>query len=212
MRLILLVAVLLTAAMNAQASETYDLIFKTGTLDALPKDSSLSYDKAVSVAGNAELSEQNSGLVKLNIGGENEAQLKFYQGEKHRPIGVFPVDVGNPIIMYFVETVVRDVAANTGGSPFYIRNRVKESLIKFAEIESEVIEFGAQEISAQHITLRPFRGDKNVQRMRGYGELAVTVTMSEDVPGWYYSLVASASGPNGEPIYSSALTLMPEAD
>ena len=30
--------------------------------------------------------------------------------------------------------------------------------------------------------------------MKGFGDLELRVTMSEDVPGWYMSLVAEASG------------------
>lgn len=199
-------ALALLASSGARAQETYDLIFKSGTLDDVAKDSAIIYERNVRVADNAEAAQAGSGLVKLTFEADDMAQLRFHQGEKHRNIGAFPATVGNPMIMYFVETVVRDMAQNAGGSPFYIRNRVKDSLIQFAEIQSENLQIDGAEVAVQQITLRPFLNDKNRDRMKGYGDLALTITMSEDVPGWYYSLVASVKGNGPNPIYENAVT------
>lgn len=195
------------------AAETYDLIFKNGTLSDLSKDQTLEYDRVVSVPNNPEMSENQTGMVKLSFEADDMARLTFFQGEKYRKLGAFPATVGNPIVMYFVETVTRDVAQNAGGSPFYIRNRVKDSLIQFAEIVSLDTIYGDREIGAQQITLRPFLNDKNRERMRGYADLALTFTMSEDVPGWYHSLVAKVSPAGADkPIYSYSLTLQSGED
>jgi len=44
--------------------------------------------------------------------------------------------------------------------------------------------------------------------MKGYADLALTITMSDDVPGWYLSLDARVDGAvGGAPIYESSLTL-----
>lgn len=208
MRLILALLACLFGA-TSFAAETYDLIFKKGTLADLSQETNLVYDKSVSIQNNQQDSELNTGQVRLTLAEDDVAALKFEQGEKYRVLGKFPASVGNPIIMYFVETVVRDVAANAGGSPFYIRNRIKESLVKFAEIEKKNESFGGNDVEVQQITLRPFLGDKNLGKMQGYGELSMTFTMSEEVPGWYYSLVASAKGASGD-VYSNALVLTPE--
>jgi hypothetical protein len=130
------------------------------------------------------------------------ATLEFRQDGKYRKLGAFPASVGNPMIMYFYETVVRDMAEVAGGSPFYIRNRVKESLVQTSDIvEGEAVVNG-QTIKTQTIRLYPFKDDPNQERMRGFGDLELRVTMSDDVPGWYMSLVAEASG--GE-VYRSEL-------
>ena len=42
-----------------------------------------------------------------------------------RKIGPFPISGGDPSLTFFLESVARDMAALTGGSPFYIRNRLK---------------------------------------------------------------------------------------
>ena len=208
MRLIIpsILCLIIGLAGMAQATETYDLIFKNGTLEDIAKDETITYARDVTINANAESAQANTGLIELSFADDDMAHLKFLQGEKHKAIGQFPASVGNPMIMYFVETVVRDMAENAGGSPFYIRNRVKDSLVKFAEIESQMVQIDGVDVQAQKITLRPFLNDKNKDRMKGYGDMALTITMSEDIPGWYYALVASVKGTGNAPIYENAVT------
>lgn len=211
MRLLPICLIFVVASIMAplNAANTYDLIFRTGTLDDVPKTAVLQYDRAVMVRDDPEMSAQNTGLIRLSFEADDMARLRYQQGDKHRDIGSFPATVGNPIIMYFVETVVRDVAKNAGGSPFYIRNRVKESLSQFAEIVDASADFGDDDVAVQQVTLRPFLNDPNRSKMKGYEDLSITVTMSDDVPGWYYSLAAQAGSVGGNALlYRNALTLV----
>jgi hypothetical protein len=190
------------------AAETYDLIFKAGTLADVSKEDGLEYGREVSLAADAELGARNTGTIRLSFGAEEMAHLKFEKGDKYRNVGAFPATVGNPIIMYFVETVLRDVAQQAGGSPFYIRNRIKESLVQVTEINDVAVSLEGEVVEARQITLRPFENDKNRDRMKGYGDLTMTFTMSEDIPGWYQSLVARVVGTDAEtPLYENALVL-----
>lgn len=208
------VAVALIAAVPAAAGtttpeQTYDLLFRNGTLDGLPRDESLIYTREVKNSYIPDSEERDSGRIELMFaGGEPEsAELQFLKDEKHRNLGAFPASVGNPIIMYFVETVVRDMAESAGGSPFYIRNRVKDALVAPAEIRGNPVPFEGREVEATAVTLRPFADDPNAEKMKGFGALEITVTMSEDVPGWYQKLEAVVPGPDDAPLYASTLTL-----
>lgn len=209
MRFILILAASLALAGTAShAAETYDLIFKTGTLADLETSEGLQYDRKVLLAQDMDFAARNTGLVKLTFEEDEMARLKFHQGEKSRNLGAFPATVGNPIVMYFVETVLRDVAQQAGGSPFYIRNRIKESLVQKVDILDATIDVAGKTIAARQITLRPFENDKNRERMKGYGDLTLTFTMSEDVPGWYQSLKAHVPDTDASaPIYSNSLVL-----
>lgn len=209
-----LVSAMAVAAMPAMAGTTggeqsFDLLFKTGTLDDLPRDETLVYTRDVTNRYVPDAEERDTGRIALEfVGGEPEgALLKFMQGEKYRNLGKFPASVGNPIIMYFVETVVRDMAESAGGSPFYIRNRVKDALAKPGEMSGEEVTFEGHDIEAKAVTLRPFDGDPNAAAMQGFGDLEITVTMSEEVPGWYHTLEAVVPGTDGAPRYASTMTL-----
>ncbi len=189
--------------------QSFDLLFKTGTLDDLPRDETLVYTRDVTNRYVPDAETRDTGRIALEfVGGEPEgALLKFMQGEKYRNLGKFPASVGNPIIMYFVETVVRDMAESAGGSPFYIRSRVKEALAKPAEMSGAPVSFDGHDVEAKAVTLRPFADDPNSEAMQGFGDLEITVTMSEEVPGWYHTLEAVVPGENGAPRYASVMAL-----
>ncbi|MCA0997159.1 hypothetical protein [Alloyangia pacifica] len=186
-------------AATTEAEQTYALLFKEGTLDDVSRASVLRYTRAVSNSAKPEAAERDSGQIALSIdesGAAPLANLQFEQGGKHRNLGSFPASVGNPMIMYFYETVIRDMAETAGGSPYYIRNRVKEALVEPAQIDMGEASFDGATVPTRTITLRPFADDPNAGRMQGFGDLELRVTMSEAVPGWYLSFTAEA--PDGE--------------
>jgi len=199
-----LAAAAVAPAATLEGKESYDLLFRQGTLDAVDRDAALFYERHVTNALKPETEERDSGRIELGFQGDSAelARLTLHQDEKHRSLGVFPASVGNPMIMFFYETVVRDMAEATGGSPFYVRNRVKDALIQPSQIETGEADIGGKTIPTTTITLRPFADDPNRDRMQGFGDLVLSVTMSDEVPGWYLSLVAE-TGEAGDPVYRS---------
>ncbi|MCA0941998.1 hypothetical protein LCM08_19070 [Salipiger pacificus] len=188
------------AAATTEAEQTYQLLFKEGTLDSVAPEAVLHYTRAVQNGALPEAAETGSGEIALSFEQQPEARianLQFLQEGKHRNLGSFPASVGNPMIMYFYETVIRDMAETAGGSPFYIRNRIKDSLVRPAEVETGEALYGGETIETRTVTLRPFAEDPNRARMQGFGDLELRVTMSEAVPGWYLSLIAEAPGGEG---------------
>ena len=186
----------LTWASTLDGTETYDMLFKDGTLDGIDRGAELVYTRAVTNTLDAESGERDSGDIALGFreGQADMAMLEFRRDGKYRSLGVFPASVGNPMIMYFYETVVRDMAQSAGGSPYYIRNRLKDALVQSTEVEEGEATVNGKTVATNTIRLYPFAGDPNADRMKGFGDLELRVTMSPDVPGWYMSLVAEASG------------------
>lgn len=191
------------SAESLDGTETYDLLFREGTLNSVDPDATLVYRRAITNNLRPENGDQRSGDIALHLDDEDGmALLELRQGENARTMGRFPASVGNPMIMVFYESVIRDMAESAGGSPYYIRNRVKEALIQPSKLEAGTAMVNGAEVATQTIRLRPFDGDPNANRMLGFGSLEMTVTMSEDVPGWYVSLVAEA-GTDDAPVYLS---------
>lgn len=183
-------------ATNLEGMQTYDMLFKNGTLDGIDRDAELVYARAVSNALNEDGGDGDTGDIALSFreGQAEMAMLEFRKEGKHRSLGTFPASVGNPMIMYFYESVIRDMAASAGGSPYYIRNRVKDALVQSSDVEEGEAVVDGQTVMTQTVRLYPFKDDPNVDRMKGFGDLELRVTMSKDVPGWYMSLIAEASG------------------
>lgn len=197
-------------ATSVDGAATYDLLFRDGTLDSLDRDEALIYGREVANTAKPEAAARDTGEIALRIeqGPDMEmAELEFRRDGKYRAMGSFPASVGNPMIMVFYEAVVRDMAETAGGSQFYIRNRVKEALIEPAEVETGTARVDGAEIDTRTIRLRPFEGDPNADRMMGFADLELSVTMSDAVPGWYVSLTAEAPAPDGAgPLYRSSMT------
>lgn len=101
--------------------------------------------------------------------------------------GRFPVSSGDPVVVFFLENTARDMAMLTGGSPFYIRNRIKEALA----------DAGPAVTDADGVTveLRPFAGDPNGDRMKGFETLRLQFVMAPDPAQPIRALVAETDGP-----------------
>ncbi|MBE0452365.1 MAG: hypothetical protein IBX58_01645 [Roseovarius sp.] len=194
LRAVLILGVSFGGMAVAEPVPAYDLLFREGTLDTIDRRGALLYRRTVENARDPQSADNATGEIALGFATEDGvelAELDFRQGERHRIMGRFPASVGNPMIMVFYEQVVRDMAATAGGSPFYIRNRVKEAMTQSVEVVPGTAEVAGRAVATQTVVLHPFEGDPNHARMQGFGDLELTVTMSDEVPGWYHALVAT---------------------
>nr|WP_319387409.1 hypothetical protein [uncultured Roseibium sp.] len=210
---LLTLALWCAAASSGFAAGTHELLFREGTLDTISGKESLEYRRDVSAPGSRPLERKNTGPISLILTSDDMAEIHFGgQGDRRR-VGAFPASVGNPLIMYFLETVVRDLSGLAGGSPYYMRNRIKAELLKEHPVQEVTVQLGDRQVGAQSVVLYPFRNDPASDRMRGIETLALSVTVSGEVPGWYYSLKAETSEERGTrsalpdtlPAYSSTI-------
>lgn len=213
MRVLLLAVMLLGIGHGPlAAAETYDLLFPSTALKGLETapspdadQNTLVYDRVISGVGQEQLDGAFS--IGLKIKPDDNVALTLYQGTKSRGLGSYPVSVGNPVIMYFLESALGDIAAQSGGSPFYLRNRIKDALLRDAQVVPVSLHYQNRDIKGREVTIRPFTNDKARDRMGRFAELALAVTISEDIPGWYYSLVATVpAAPGTAAGYSNAIT------
>lgn len=131
--------------------------------------------------------------------GDGGMQLVLTRGEggETRPVAAFPARGPNPVLLFFLENTMRVLAAETGGSPFYFRSRIREAL-------------GTAQLpdAGEPMVLRPFAEDKNRDRMGDLGTLTLTLTFDPAKPGRLIELKAdTAAGAQG---YTETLTLIAE--
>lgn len=88
-----------------------------------------------------------------------------------RTIGPYPVTGSDPALVFFLETTAREMARISGGSPFYIRNRIKDAVFR----GGEVIEVDG----TRKAVFRPFQDDKNKDRMAGFDTLELTFDVDD---------------------------------
>jgi hypothetical protein len=176
----------------ALAEGAFDLVFRSGTLDGLPEGTQLRYEgEATSVAA----SDQDWQRFVVVLGPEDRALVEGRAAEGEEPgrsLGEYPATVGNPVAMLFLQRTVNSISEATGGSPFYIRNRIREALAGPGEVEEVAVPWEGGTIPATQVALRPFAGDAHRDQLGAFADLEIRVVVSEEVPGWYVSLDAEA--------------------
>lgn len=196
-----LAAALVSIALPASAESAFEMAFRNGTLDAFHAGDRLDYASTVSTP--ADGAGEGTSTIIVGLGDDGSATLEQLRDGTSRPLGRFDADVGNPLAMYFLERTIRSVSDGTGGSDFYLRNRIKDSLRAPEEVRQVEVDWQGERIDATEIVLAPFEGDPNVDRLGPYADLEIRLVVGEGIPGWYHTLRAEA----GEGAFASALTL-----
>ncbi|MGR3746695.1 MULTISPECIES: hypothetical protein [unclassified Paracoccus (in: a-proteobacteria)] len=99
-------------------------------------------------------------------------QITQKTDSRTRKIGPFPISGGDPVLIFFLEQTARDMAGLTGGSPHYIRNRIKDAVFRGGQITRD--DDGATAV------FQPFENDPNAERMQGFQSLRLTFMLSDD--------------------------------
>lgn len=130
--------------------------------------------------------------------GGTQLVLTLAEAGKSRDVASFPAQGANPILLFFLENVVRNVAARTGGSPYYIRNRLRDVLV--------AADLDASQNGRLVIRLHPFATDPNRARLGAFAELTLTLALDPARPGRLLDLKAdTGAAPDG---YSESMVLI----
>ena len=192
------IAGLALVPLPALAGPLTDLIMAPGTLTDLPDDSVVRYAHDRRLPGLPEgqtLPGAGTGVPLPEAVVDGEVVLTLTPGDagpqlvmtrieadQTKPVASFPATGPNPVLIFFLENVVRNMAAQTGGSPFYIRNTMRAAL---AESAPDLTGSGPVTV-----TLTPFAGDPNAARMGDWRDLAVDLTFDPADPGLLTELAA----------------------
>lgn len=125
-------------------------------------------------------------------------QLTQKTDSRTRKIGPFPISGGDPVLTFFLEQTTRDIAKLTGGSPYYIRNRIKEALFQSGEITRN----GDDDMMA---SFRPLQDDPNAGQMNGFETLTLTFVLNDDPKAPIRELQARTEG--DQPGYVNRMVL-----
>jgi hypothetical protein len=199
--LIAALAVLLAAPGAAETADDRTsaaaTIFAADAFTALPTGTRLGYVHSRSHAPvDARVPDIDAGRADLAIeageDGARQLRLTLTEDGRTRPVPPFPAEAGHPVLIVFLETMVRTMATLTGGNAYYIRNRIREALWEGGAREAVTLEVAGAPADGERTTIRPFVADPNRDRMGPFAELELAFVLSEAVPGRVARLEATA--------------------
>lgn len=203
-RMLCAIVIGLVAATPLAARDAFDLMFRPGAMQGEAEGETLSY--AARLTGPTAVGGEEDYRILVSPGSDGQTVMTRTQQAGEMRLGAFPSGENNPIILYFMESTLRQAAEMTGGSPFYLRNRIKDALRGEAEVEPATVTLEGREIDAERVTIHPFAAIPEHDRMGPMGDLALSVTVSDKIPGWYGKLEAATPG-QSEADFSSTLVL-----
>lgn len=189
-------ALLLSLAVPVLADPVIDSLFAEAVLEDHPAGQEIHYSHQLSgpeAPGFQPVTDGRLILVKPSDGAPRLTLTMISDG-RSQSLPDFPLEGGNPVLLVFLESVSRSMADLTGGSPFYIRNRIKDALREGGETESLAQPRDKGMVTAQALTLHPFRDDPNRARMGAFADLALRFVVSDHVPGHILELSANTEG------------------
>jgi hypothetical protein len=205
--LAVLVGVVLVGPVRADPAT--EALFAEGIFDDLPEGQAIAYVHSRSGTTSADFTPVTDGRIVVVTGqgadGTPNLSMTLEADGRQRQVADFSARGGNPVLMVFLESAVRSMAAISGGSPFYIRNRIKDALRQGGDLVDAPQDFGGSTVAAQELTLHPFKTDPNRDRMGEFAGLSLRFVVSDAVPGHF--LLLSADTPDATSGYHETITL-----
>lgn len=194
-------AILIAHPANTAERTGTEILFDTRQIEAVATGSVLTYTHDRHFATVGEMPPIEDGEIRVLVFEGDEGRLTKVTLENSigkRSLEHFPADSGNPILITFLESTVQSVHRATKGSPFYIRNRMKDALATGGAKSENTVDGK----TTTRIEYRPFENDKNRDKMMGYADLTLTFVVSSGTPGEFLEL--SAKTDDGE-TYSESI-------
>lgn len=172
-----------------------DILFDTPQLDKVEEGSKLTYSFNRNVSEPKLLGPGFSDEIKLSVlkvgeGGKRDVGVDIFSGDRARDTRKIEGLTANPVLVFYLDRAVANLATLAGGSKGYLKNRFRLALRTTAKIEPVKIEYNGTVVDGHHVWVTPYINDPNKEKMSGYEGARFDFYVSEDVPGYLVELVA----------------------
>lgn len=208
-----IVLLLALPAPAAAAPDASSLIFEAAALADVPTGTTMVYrlDHTASGGDAGAGRASSTSTVELSLqsdpSGGRQARIEIVTGERRQDAGAFPSTVGNPAVLLVLERDVAELSRRLGGSPFYLRNRIREALGSTTPAEPTRLTFGGRALDGWHVAVSPFAHDRNRDRLREHAARRYEFTFSDAVPGGLYEIRLATPAPDGGALVEDRLVL-----
>jgi hypothetical protein len=205
---------LLSLAAPATAGpDAASLLFEAPALANVPTGTTIVYRLARTVSGGGAGADPapSTSAVELSLhataGGERQARIEIVSGERRQGAGVFPSTVGNPVVLFLLERDVAEMSRLLGGSPYYIRNRIREALGNATPAEPIRVTFAGRPLEGWQVAVSPFVHDRNRDKLREHADKRYEFTFANAVPGSLYAIRLVTPAADGGALVEDRLVL-----
>lgn len=190
-RTLLMLVPVLALALAAPAGAQQDpplspaqvALFETPHLDAIHHPLKLDYAFRREEEGREAVEDRITMEVRAaQPDGRHDVHPEFLTGERRIPYPAALSFRGNPLLMFALDRDTREIAAATGGSVTWFRNRLRRALVDQAPLRWTTLRPAGTDapVPAIEIEMAPFRGEA---RARRYQERRYLFLLAEAVPG-----------------------------
>ncbi|WP_051661169.1 hypothetical protein [Bosea sp. 117] len=194
LRPVIVLAVAVAAATSALAAlpTASELFFDKPYLALLQPGTRISYAYKHTTA-DAKLGESFDETLDLTISAVPEdpakrvSDIDIRRGDNKTEAGPFPVMTGNPVVLVLLEREAKEIAALTKGSPFYIRNRMRDGLAG-GTVEEARFDYDGRSVTGWKLVMTPFANDPNKVQLLEIAQRRYEFLFSDEVPGGLYAV------------------------
>lgn len=192
LRVGLLAAWLLAAALPAAAETISEGVFDAGLMRKVQEPSRLRYRYEISGITLAQPFTSPVTMEVREVRGDGEKSVFFdmFEGPNRRQFGPMAVREQNPLIIVFLQRDVSQMANLTGGAANYFQQQIRKAFAEPAQSAAVEVELAGRKLAATKLTIRPFRDDPNIARFPQFRDKAYEFIVAKEVPGGLYRIAS----------------------
>ena len=186
-------------------SEAQIALFRTPHLDNVTPPMTLEYEyRRDAGPGDTFADTVKMTVTGISPDGGKTVSFEYLTGSNARPFDDVADFRGNPLIMIFLEDDLRRMREKFGGGSVYMRNRIRHAFYDGAKARPVTFDLNGRTVGGTEITITPFVGDKNRERLGEYEHKIYECVVSADVPGGIFRMrstvpsLSAAENPLGQ--------------
>jgi len=116
---------------------------------------------------------------------QRRVEPDYLSGEHHVDFPAVSDAHGNPLLLYFLESDLREMQRQTSGHADYFRHLIRLALAKpDLAVESVELDVQGRTVHAKRVAIAPFRGDSNAsRRYPALADKTYEFVFSTEIPG-----------------------------
>lgn len=187
------------AAELPEISEAEKLLWMGDQLKVIDKPSTLKY--AFRKTGSYEQGFEDSVLfhvTEILPDGMKRANVNFFTGQRNLYVPPYESINGNVLLAIFLQGDILEMKRITEIGPRFFQQKIKYALATGATIADTEIDFNGTKVAGKTVTITPYVDEPKAQtseRFNKFKDKIYTFTVSEQVPGFIYSIRTFVAAP-----------------